>query len=211
MRRALWVSLALLAGMLAWAVAGGPPAAIADAAKNGGIPCPLPPAFADAAQPLQSPVPGSAQPFLLDGARVSPLAGFSLEARVLSREDYRFGQEARFSPTDLALGWGPMAAEGLTDRLSVSQGGRWYRYRWGAGGPPLPPQTIARNSANMQLVPADAAVARRIAAVEPGQVVRLHGWLVRIDDPSGWHWQSSMSREDSGAGACELVLVCALQ
>jgi hypothetical protein len=209
MRRGLWIVLALLAGMLAWAVAGGPPAAVAGAARTGGIPCPLPPAFADAAHPLQS--PASSQPFLLDGARVSPLAGFSLEARVLSREDYHVGREARFSPTDLALGWGPMAAEGLAERLDVSQGGRWYRYRWGAGGPPLPPDTIARNSANMHLVPADAAVARRIAAVEPGQVVRMHGWLVRIDDPSGWHWQSSLSRDDSGAGACELVLVCALQ
>lgn len=209
--RALWITVAILAMTLAWAMMGGPPAAVAEAARQGGIPCPLPPAFMDASQPLQSPATASPQPFELDGARISPLAGFSLEARVLSREDYSFGNEARFSPTDLALGWGPMAAEGLAEKLDVSQGGRWYRYRWGAGGPPLPPDTIARHSANMHMVPADAAVARKLADVEAGQVVRLHGWLVRIDDPSGWHWKSSMSRDDTGAGACELVLVCAFQ
>jgi hypothetical protein len=41
-------------------------------------------------------------------------------------------------------------------------------------------------------------------------VVQLQGWLIRTDDPSGWHWRSSLSREDTGAGACELVLVCAI-
>jgi hypothetical protein len=144
------------------------------------------------------------------GATVTPLAGFSLQARILGREDYSLGNESRFSPTDLALGWGPMATEGMAERLGVTQGSRWYRYRWGSEGPPLPPATIARNSANMHLVPADAAVAAAIGRTRDGQVVRLQGWLIRIDDPSGWHWQSSLSREDTGAGACELVLVCAI-
>jgi hypothetical protein len=211
MPRWLWISLLVLGGLLAWTVSGGPPAAVADASRHGGIPCPRPPAFTDPSQPLQSPVPAGLQVFGLGGATVTPLAGFSLQARVLSREDYRFGQESRFAPTDLALGWGPMQAEGMADRLNLRQSSRWYRYRWGNEGPPLPPAEIARNSANMHLVPADAAVARQIANLRAGQVLRLQGWLVRIDDPSGWHWQSSLSREDTGAGACELVLVCAIE
>jgi hypothetical protein len=150
-------------------------------------------------------------PFRLGRANVTPLAGLSLQARVLSREDYSSGAEAEFSPTDLALGWGPMAAEGMADRLDVSQGGRWYRYHWGADGPPLPPDQIVRNSANMHLIPADAAVAAALARVRAGDTVRLEGWLVRIERDDGWRWLSSLSREDQGGGSCELVYVCSLR
>jgi hypothetical protein len=142
---------------------------------------------------------------------VSPLAGISLQARVLGREDYRLGRTADYSPTDLALGWGPMAEPGLAERLNISQGGRWYRYRWGGEGPPIAPEAIARNSANMHMVPVDAGIARRLAQVRPGDVVRVHGWLVAIDGSDGWHWRSSLSRDDTGDGACELVLVCAIE
>ncbi len=203
----------LFLGLMAliWALShGGPTGAIADS-TSGPVPCPMPEAYVDAAQPRQSAVPSGLQPFEFGGARVSPLAGLSLQARVLSRENYSFGRESRFSPTDLALGWGPMSEPGMADRLQVSQGGRWYRYRWGGDGPPIAPQAIALNSANMHMVPADAAVARRLDQVHAGDVVTLRGWLIRIDDPSGWHWQSSLTREDQGDGACELVLVCAIE
>jgi len=58
-----------------------------------------------------------------------------------------------------------------------------------------------------------SALYRRIVAerIGAGDVVRIDGWLIRIDGDEGWHWQSSLSREDSGAGACELVLVCSIR
>jgi len=153
----------------------------------------------------------AAPPFHAGDANFTPLAAFSISARVLSREDYSFGREANYSPTDLALGWGPMSAPGLADRLGVRQGGRWYRYSWGGEGPPMPPAEIARHSANMHMVPADAAVASALSDVKAGQAVRLDGWLLQINGDDGWRWRSSMSRDDVGAGACELILVCAVQ
>ncbi len=143
-------------------------------------------------------------------ATLSPLAGFSVEARVLGREDYRLGREAEFSPTDLALGWGRMADDTVLAQLTISQGGRWYRYRW-QDQPPIPADEIVRSSANMHIVPANDAVAAALGRVEAGQRLRIDGWLVRIDADDGrWHWRSSLSREDSGEGACELVYACAL-
>lgn len=208
MPRWAWLALAVvvLAAWFAWRSPGpgGPEGGYADFA------CTLPPAFADTANPRQSQVAGM-RPFRLGRANVTPLAGLSLEARVLSREDYSSGAEAEFSPTDLALGWGPMAAEGIADRLDVTQGGRWYRYRWGAEGPPLPPAQIVRNSANMHLIPADATVAAALAGVRAGDTVRVDGWLVRIDRDDGWRWRSSLRRDDRGNGSCELVYVCALR
>jgi hypothetical protein len=46
--------------------------------------------------------------------------------------------------------------------------------------------------------------------VEPGQRVRIDGWLVQVDAKDGWHWRSSTTREDTGGGACEVVYVCSI-
>jgi hypothetical protein len=211
MPRWLILTLLLLCGALWW-VAHRNSAPLAATTSGGN-------AALAACRVLQSPASvegalqtGQAGPaFRAGNATLTPLAGFSIVARVLSREDYRFGRESQFSPTDLALGWGPMAAPGLAEQLDISQGGRWYRYRWDARGPPLAPALIAANSANMHMVPADAAAASALGRVRAGEMLRLDGWLLRIDADDGWHWQSSMSRDDAGAGACELVLVCSVR
>ncbi|MGH8029234.1 MAG: hypothetical protein ACREO3_04790 [Arenimonas sp.] len=204
MPRWAWLALVIaLAGALAWH------ATRRTTVVGGDVVCTLPPPFVDASTPLQSDVAGMA-PFRLGRAQVTPLAGISLEARVLSRRDYSSGNEAEFSPTDLALGWGPMAAADITDRLDITQSGRWYQYRW-ENSAPMPPAQIARNSANMHLVPADADVAALLAAVREGDTVQVEGWLVRIDRDDGWHWRSSLRRDDTGSGSCELVYVCALR
>jgi hypothetical protein len=103
-----------------------------------------------------------------------------------------------------------MANPNVSDRLDISQSGRWYHYRWGAEGPPIPLNQIIRNSANMHMIPADRGVADALAQVRSGDIVRLNGWLVKIDGDDGWHWRSSTTRNDSGGGACEVVYVCSI-
>ncbi len=171
--------------------------------------CPPPPAVTPGDAPLQSRVPASMPPFALVVARLQPLAGFSLDARVLSRRDYSFGRESKLSPTDLALGWGRMATPGMAKRLSVSQSSRWYRYRW-TGHPPLPPREMARSSANMHMIPSDQATSAALHHLRAGERVRIDGWLVEADGSDGWQWRSSLSRKDTGDGACELVYVCSI-
>jgi len=94
-------------------------------------------------------------------------------------------------------------------QLQISQGGRWYRYRW-KHDPPIPPGEIVRSSANMHMVPADDEVAAALRDVDAGDRVRIDGWLVQVNTPDGWRWRSSLTREDSGGGACEVVYVCAV-
>lgn len=210
MPRWLWLSvLAVLAGL--WWFGHSSPLPTAVAQSGGNVLCALPPAFEDPDQPLQSAASSRMSPFRLGAATVTPLAGFSLQATVLSRENYSFGREADYSPTDLALGWGPMKDPALADKLDISQSGRWYHYHWGGEGPPIPLPDIISHSANMHMVPANRSVAESLAHVHQGDSVRLAGWLIRIDGDDGWHWQSSLTRDDSGDGACELVYVCSLE
>jgi len=42
-------------------------------------------------------------------------------------------------------------------------------------------------------------------------VIALHGRLIEAQRSDGWHWRSSLRRDDTGAGACELVLVDAVE
>ena len=61
------------------------------------------------------------------------------------------------------------------------------------------------------LIPADAAVRRALRGVRPGALIQLSGQLVEVHSPKGWTIRSSMTRDDTGAGACEVVWVEALQ
>ena len=139
--------------------------------------------------------------------RITPLAQFRIDARVLAREDYRFDTEASLSPLDLALGWQRMSDGAVIERLDISQSGRWYHYRWGAEGPPLPVDEIRNSSANMHMIPADSAIEHLLDTIRVGDVVRIEGKLVQVEGDDGWRWRSSLTREDSGGGACELIYV----
>lgn len=136
---------------------------------------------------------------------VKALARFELEARVLSAERYRFDREAELAPVDLALGWGPMSANAVIDTLEISQGGRFFH--WWSREPMIPPGEISRHSANMHMVPLDAEVRETLLDARRGNLVRLAGWLIEARASDGWTWRSSLSRGDTGSGACELVLV----
>jgi hypothetical protein len=212
MPRWLWITLGLLLLLLAWLGPGSskptPASGATSAMQNN---CPLPDKFRTGDAPLQSDVDNRISVLQMGESKITPLAGFSLQARVLAREDYRFDAGAEFSPTDLALGWGPMSEAGMSSKLNISQSGRWYQYSWNSDGPPIPLDDIIRHSANMHLVPSNDAVAASLKSVSKNDIVELNGWLVRIEKNNGWHWQSSLSREDSGNGACELVYVCSIE
>lgn len=61
------------------------------------------------------------------------------------------------------------------------------------------------------MIPASDDVARTLAQVSAGEHIRLSGKLVRVEGDDGWRWVSSLTREDTGAGACELVWVESLE
>lgn len=150
---------------------------------------------------LQQPVS-----FLMDDYRLTKRAGFKIRARVLSRENYRWGSESALSPMDLALGWRPMSDQAILDRISITQGSRWYFTRYELPAP-IPDQSIINNSGNMHIIPAGSGVLGRMKKIRRGDIVQIRGFLVDVDHDSGFRWRTSLRREDTGNGSCEIVYV----
>lgn len=165
-----------------------------------------PPGVLAAHAPFQDAV-GRLPKLAKPGYAIEPLARFSIEARVLRAEHYRLDRGAELAPVDLALGWGTMSDTAVLEKLSISQGMRFYYWKPVEDALPIPRRAIETQSANMHMVPADEAVARLLKDARRGHIVKLSGYLIEASAPDGFRWRSSLTREDTGNGACELIWV----
>lgn len=148
-----------------------------------------------------------AAPPLMHGRwTLSPRAHYDITARILSREDYRFDAIADLVPEDLALGWGPMSDNRVIGALEITQSARFYSWR-AKPALPISRTEITEHSANTHVIPADSAIRAQLARLRQGQVVHLSGDLVDGVRDDGASLRTSLTRSDSGAGACEIMLV----
>jgi hypothetical protein len=155
--------------------------------------------------PLQSDV--APAPTITHGHwTLTPRAHYDITARVLSTESYRFDALSALVPEDLALGWGPMSDNRILNTMDISQGGRFYSWRPHADMP-LSHETISTHSANTHVIPVDGGIQKQLAGVRVGEVVRLTGTLVDATRDDGAWIHTSLTRSDTGAGACEVLLV----
>ncbi len=169
-------------------------------------PLAYPPGVLIKTDPSQINLPADTRAFQHGRFRLKPLAVFSIEARVLHRKVYHFDKESALVPVDLALGWGSMSDQRVLDQLSITQSGRFYWYHW-PRQPPIPKDEIISHSTNIHIIPSTSQIARRCKWLRVGSLVRLDGDLVEASGPNINAWKSSLTRTDSGNGACELMWV----
>jgi hypothetical protein len=141
----------------------------------------------------------------LRGVQITPRAQFQMTARVLAKKRYRFDRQADVMPYDFAMGWGVMSDTSVIERLHISQSGRWYFWSY-EGMPPADPGTIVNSSANMHLIPIDSSVRKVLDAAVVGDIITINGDLADVAGV-GFAINSSLTRSDSGGGACEVILV----
>jgi hypothetical protein len=156
------------------------------------------------ADPTQVNLPGDEPAFDFGNFHLKPLARFALDARLLHSRIYRFDPGARLVPIDLAVGWGPMSDEQVLDRLHITQSMRffWYEYR---DPPPIPKDQIISHATNIHIIPSTPELAASCKSLRGGALVHLSGELVEATGPGIATWRSSLSRTDTGNGACELL------
>jgi hypothetical protein len=147
----------------------------------------------------------SDRPIRMGHWNLTARAHYLITARILARERYHFDSLAELIPEDLALGWGPMSDNRLLRTLDITQSDRFYF--WHAQHLPFPKDVIINHSANTHVIPENPLVARELSKLRPGQVVTLSGELVDAVRDDGRWIKTSMVRDDTGAGACEVMLV----
>jgi hypothetical protein len=133
-------------------------------------------------------------------------AHYQITARILGHERYRFDSLSDLIPDDLALGWGPMSDNRILRSIDISQSDRFYFWRAPITSP-LPKDSIITHSANTHVIAHNALVAKQLSHLRPGQVVTLSGELVDGTRDDGRWLKTSLVRNDTGAGACEVMLV----
>jgi hypothetical protein len=153
--------------------------------------------------PIQRPT--LATPFKFGEFEITPRADYDIEARVLAVEPYKIDGGAKLSPLDFAMGWGPMSDSAVLDHFRIAQGARFFTIYPDESAIDI--RTALLGSANVHLIPSTGRVRDQLEAVRPGNLVRLRGYLVSVSGPNGYTWNSSLTREDTGAGACELLYV----
>ena len=155
-----------------------------------------------AAEPVQKNI--DEQPLgVMTDWRLTAVAEYSLRGLVLGTKRYYSGPQADLVPVDVAVGWGKMSDQAVIDRLTISMTNRFYFYEW-ERQPPIPQDEIKVSSANNHVIAANDEVRKTIRGLRTGQIVALKGYLVNASGPGGRMWNSSLTRSDTGNGACEL-------
>lgn len=167
-----------------------------------------PPGVLVAEEPLQEPC---AQQVVaqVKGYTLTAMAKYTIRARVLHTKHY-WVDGNDLVPYDVALGWGRMSDQSVLDHLEISQGNRFFFYQW-QNAPPIPEKEIECHAANNHLIAASGSIARVIGGLYPGEIVTMQGYLVNASKPDGFHWNTSLSRTDTGNGACEVFYVTGIK
>ncbi len=145
-------------------------------------------------------------PFQVGRFALTPKAYFTTTARIIAKERYRIDSGAELMPLDLGIGWGSMSDSALLDQMKLSQSGRFLL--WSADKQPsVSWDDINRSAANLHVIPANDSVASRLYGARVGDIVELEGDLVDARRSDGWFIKTSLTRDDTGAGACEVIYV----
>ncbi|HNX68081.1 MAG TPA: hypothetical protein PLL75_05780 [Candidatus Omnitrophota bacterium] len=148
---------------------------------------------------------------------VTPVYGYDISAMIVSRLDYKAFTIYKFDKTfhmDLCMIWGSNLANGVYKLSNVRffQDCRWCWVQWCGN--------VAFNMnelSNSHLLVNDPAIEKKVKGLGVGDQVRIKGKLVNVKaklngkagryDSPDVAWQTSITRTDTGAGACEVIYV----
>ncbi|NOX66794.1 MAG: hypothetical protein GXO85_13635 [Chlorobi bacterium] len=80
-------------------------------------------------------------------------------------------------------------------------------HSWKTDAFPIPRKEIETSSANMHIIPANEQVEDELDDILVGEIILFKDYLVKIITDDSFRWQSSLTRNDTGGGACEVVWV----
>jgi hypothetical protein len=125
-----------------------------------------------------------------------------VKALVLSKKKYS-DENSEIIPYDLALGWDKMSDTNYISGLKIHQSNRWYYYSFKND---RNISEIIQNSSNWHIIPANEEINNELKNISKYDLIHLDGYLVDISFKTHTI-KTSMTRHDTGAGACEIMYV----
>ena len=149
-------------------------------------------------------------------ADITYVAEYILSGRVVDVQLYGGSSVAdKLSPKDIGVAWGFLASDESKEKVKWSSSGNrflywnipdgsWYQMNGGK-------KAITSHHSNNHLIPSNDEVSKLIKKIKKDDYVQVKGYLVKIywtNDEGKWYrWNTSMSRDDDGDGACEIIYV----
>lgn len=130
---------------------------------------------------------------------------FKITGLLISKRRYLGDERADIAPIDFVLGWQKMSDPNVLKDVAIRQSNRFYY--WRVEEFPLPRHELELYSTNLHLIPDNPEILKELEATERGQILTLEGYLVDVKSEDGFIWSTSRVRDDSGDGACEIMLV----
>lgn len=140
--------------------------------------------------------------------KISVLESFEGQFRILGSKEYQHDEQAKFSPIDYAVTRGLFTDPAIARQISINQYDRFLN--WKMAKPPIPAQYATQLVSNMHIIPANPEIAQQIKKVRRGDLVRLTGDLVQVNDKD-LVWKSALDWNGVGDGACKLIRVDSIQ
>ena len=169
--------------------------------------------YSDLKDPEQIELPYDEESIILKGKKYDlalyPQAEYRIYAMVVSKYKYSWGWQSWISPFDLALVWNKLMLPEGQKGIMFSQGSRWYYFQYDAQYP-FNKEYIETHSANNHIIPANKAILNAIKKVHNKERIYMEGYLVDIAglaDNRDVSWNTSLSRNDTGEGSCEIFYV----
>jgi hypothetical protein len=144
---------------------------------------------------------------------LTPRATYDIAGLVVSqhRGDALFNLYHKVDPgniKDVCVVWGEDITNGSYRKVRYRSEEFTCYYSWsGTLSPPFKPEKASNN----HLIPADEAIAERIRAIHVGDQIRMRGLLVDYtvarDGREILTRRTSLTRADTGNGACEILYV----
>ncbi len=145
---------------------------------------------------------------------ITPMADYDISAVVVSSKRYHRGIDAKVVPLDLGVCWGDIAKEENRKKIKFQQYLRFLTYRF-KEDLPFSMEYLSSHAGNIHIIPANKRIKRVMFSLDKNDSVRLKGYLVKViaqnQKYSYYHRGTSLSRDDTGDGACELMWVKEVQ
>lgn len=147
-----------------------------------------------------------------NGGKLKFLHSYSLDARVLSAKKYSWDESASIMTHDFGLAWGRMSETQIFNQFEWDQHKRFLIYaaresvvRKNGGK-----DYVNSHIANVHLIPKDWTIESKLNRVKRYDMITLKGYLVDVYKGNKVSY-TSVSRNDNGAGACEIMFVTDIQ